>query len=264
MMLSLPNSTEANLAAVITAIGSDDFAADLYDWLGRSFEIDNCTVVTFYKTGQPEVLFSKSNVKQVHDRLEIDYISGSYQLDPFHDLHINTAPNGLYRLKDCAPDHFHRSEYFSTYFKQTTLIDEICYHVTFKKGVTVQICLGRDISSNRTFSARDLRIAENLSEIACSLIAQQWKGLKPKGEAMNDSLISHLKKQLNEHRDIHLSQRQCEVALLILRGHSTISIGLRLGISPQTVKVFRKQLYRKCAISSQAELFSLMSEFLAR
>ena len=263
-MLSLPNSTEAKLAAVITAVGADDFAAHLYDWLGRCFEIDNCTVVAFYQADQPDVLFSKTNVKQVHDRMETDYISGIYQLDPFHDLHVNSMPNGLYRLKDCAPDHFHRNEYFAKYFKQTTLIDEICYHVTFEQGVTVQICLGRDISSNRSFSARDLRIAENLSAIACSLIAQQWKGLKPKGETMIESLISHLKKQLNEHRDIHLSQRQCEVALLILRGHSTISIGLRLGISPQTVKVFRKQLYRKCAISSQAELFSLMSEFLAR
>ncbi|MEP6017237.1 MAG: helix-turn-helix transcriptional regulator [Paracoccaceae bacterium] len=263
-MLSLPNSTEAKLAAVITAIGTDDFAPRLYDWLGRCFEIDNCTVVAFYQTGQPEVLFSKSNVKQVHDRMEIDYLSGVYQLDPFHDLHVNAEPNGLYRLKDCAPDHFQRNEYFAKYFKQTTLIDEACYHVAFDQGISVQICLGRDISSNRTFSARDLRTAEKLSAIACSLIAQQWKDLKSKGIPSTASLISHLKKQLSEHRGIQLSQRQCEVALLILRGHSTISIGLRLGISPQTVKVFRKQLYRRCSISSQAELFSLMSEYLAR
>jgi DNA-binding NarL/FixJ family response regulator len=52
------------------------------------------------------------------------------------------------------------------------------------------------------------------------------------------------------------------VALLILRGHSTPSIGLRLGVSPQTVKVFRKQLYQRCGISSQAELFSLMLPLL--
>ena len=52
------------------------------------------------------------------------------------------------------------------------------------------------------------------------------------------------------------------MALLILRGHSTVSIALRLGISPQTVKVLRRQLYRKCAISSQAELFALMFPLL--
>ncbi|MDC3055575.1 hypothetical protein OA068_01175 [Paracoccaceae bacterium] len=39
-------------------------------------------------------------------------------------------------------------------------------------------------------------------------------------------------------------------------------MGLRLGISQQTVKVFRKQLYRKCSISSQAELFALITPLL--
>lgn len=50
--------------------------------------------------------------------------------------------------------------------------------------------------------------------------------------------------------------------MLILRGHSSVSIGLKLGISAQTVKVFRRQLYRKCAISSQAELFNLLLPLL--
>ncbi len=263
MTLHLPNSTEADLARAIAALGTDDFPARLYRWLRHCFEIDNCTVVAFSQTGQPDILFSQSSVKQVHDRLEIDYISGIYQLDPFHDLHVKAAPNGLYRLKDCAPDHFHRNEYYAQYFKQTTLTDEACYHVTLEQGVSIQVCLGRDISSGRMFSARDLRIAEKLSTIACSLIAQQWKDIQSKVKRRPEPLTSHLKKQLNEHRGIHLSQRQCEVALLILRGHSSISIGLHLGISPQTVKVFRKQLYRRCSISSQAELFSLMSEFLA-
>jgi DNA-binding CsgD family transcriptional regulator len=50
---------------------------------------------------------------------------------------------------------------------------------------------------------------------------------------------------------------------MILRGHSSVSIGLQLEISPQTVKVFRKQLYKKCRISSQAELFNLMMPILS-
>ena len=63
---------------------------------------------------------------------------------------------------------------------------------------------------------------------------------------------------------VGLSRRQAEVALMILRGHSSVSIGLGLGISPQTVKVFRKQLYRKCGISSQAELFTLLLPLLGQ
>jgi DNA-binding CsgD family transcriptional regulator len=61
---------------------------------------------------------------------------------------------------------------------------------------------------------------------------------------------------------IRLSPRQAEVALLILRGHSSVSIGLRLAVSPQTVKVFRRQLYARCAITTQAELFALLLPLL--
>jgi DNA-binding CsgD family transcriptional regulator len=33
-------------------------------------------------------------------------------------------------------------------------------------------------------------------------------------------------------------------------------------VSPQTVKVFRRQLYARCGISSQAELFALLLPLL--
>ena len=72
-----------------------------------------------------------------------------------------------------------------------------------------------------------------------------------------------LRQRLLAERNLSLSPRQAQVALLILQGHSSISIGLTLGISPQTVKVLRKQLYRKCQISSQGELYYLIAPFLA-
>lgn len=49
---------------------------------------------------------------------------------------------------------------------------------------------------------------------------------------------------------------------MILQGHSTGAIGLVLGLSPQTVKVFRRQLYQRCGVSSQAELFALLLPLL--
>ena len=63
---------------------------------------------------------------------------------------------------------------------------------------------------------------------------------------------------MKEQHGISLSPRQAEVALYILQGHSSLSISLNLNISKETVKVFRKQLYSKCNISSQAELFALL------
>jgi len=39
---------------------------------------------------------------------------------------------------------------------------------------------------------------------------------------------------------------------------------LHLDVSLQTVKVFRRQLYAKCCISSQAELFALLMPLFAQ
>lgn len=49
-----------------------------------------------------------------------------------------------------------------------------------------------------------------------------------------------------------------EFAIFSRLGHSSLSISPNLNISKETVKVFRKQLYLKCNISSQAELFALL------
>lgn len=54
-----------------------------------------------------------------------------------------------------------------------------------------------------------------------------------------------------------LSARERETARLILRGYSSKAMAGRLAISPETVKVHRRNLYTKLGISSQSELFSL-------
>ena len=54
-----------------------------------------------------------------------------------------------------------------------------------------------------------------------------------------------------------LSDREAEVARLILLGHSSKAIARMLGNSPETVKVFRKRIHTKLGLASSAELFSL-------
>src|SRR5690606_29109275 len=54
-----------------------------------------------------------------------------------------------------------------------------------------------------------------------------------------------------------LSPRECEVAHMILKGHSSESSSRNLGISIATVKTHRQNLYAKLGLSTQQELFSL-------
>ncbi|MBX2832480.1 MAG: helix-turn-helix transcriptional regulator [Rhodospirillales bacterium] len=260
--MDLPNSAEKLLGETIATLGGDKFEGKLFQWLSRCYQIDNTTMLAYFQDRSPEVLFAHAVEKHVHEKLDSDYISGIYLLDPFHALHVESAPSGLYRLKDIAPDQFQRNEYFATYYQRTTLVDEIAYIAYPSEGVSVHVCLGRDASSGRKFSSRDVHFAHMMSPIVCSLIEQQWHELKSGGTYSEADLTSRLIEAGQHELKVKLSRRQAEIAILILRGHSSVSIGLKLGISFQTVKVIRKQLYRKCNISSQAELFSCFMPLL--
>jgi DNA-binding CsgD family transcriptional regulator len=262
-MRERPNSAEEHLGRAIAALGGDGFSPAFYLWLSRCFEIDNTTMLAYFQQHRPQVLFTQSREKRVHEKLETDYLSGAYLLDPFHDLHVRRVRPGIYRLRDIAPDAFQRNEYFAAYYRRTTLIDEIAYVAYPAEGVSVHVCLGRDATSGQGFSPRDLDHAQRIAPIACGLCEKQWQGLSSSGDYTEAALTGRLIEALRRRHAITLSPRQAEVALLILRGHSSVSISLRLEISPQTVKVFRKQLYRKCRISSQGELFSLILPLLS-
>ena len=58
-----------------------------------------------------------------------------------------------------------------------------------------------------------------------------------------------------------LTRRQRQVIQLVLRGHSSESIGSHLEISMTTVKTHRKHAYEKLGISTQAELLSSFLRF---
>ena len=54
-----------------------------------------------------------------------------------------------------------------------------------------------------------------------------------------------------------LTDRERDVVQLILIGHNSNSIALKLCVSLSTIKTHRRNIYSKLRISSQAELFSL-------
>lgn len=262
-LATLPNLAESRLAEAIARIGQARFESALWDLFQVLVRPDNLVVLVYRDAGPPRALYSRSALPVVFAELDQTYLAGAYRLDPYFDLHLNRAPDGAYRLRDIAPDAFHRSRYFQEYYDRTTLIDEISFVVSPVPGVSLNLSLGRDAASGKSYTAAELNLCQRLAPVILALTRAHWRDLgESPGPVENTPamLATAARRQLGAR----LSTRQSEVALLILRGHSTVSIGLRLGLSPQTVKVFRKQLYRRCGISSQAELFALMLPWLKR
>ena len=261
-MLALPDAAEAALAEVIRRQGGTGFESALLAFLARAVAPDNLIVLAYRAAAPPMVLFRQAQVAQVFAALDSVYLAGAYVLDPFHDLHVRRAAPGLYRLADIAPDAFQRSRYMIEYYQATGIIDELTYVAYPAPGLTLNLCLGRDAGSGRVFSARETDVAVRIAPVVIALAETHWAGLPTSDPLPEAGPVARLVAQLHQARGIRLSPRQAEVALLILRGHSTPSIALVLGVSAQTVKVFRRQLHARCGVSSQAELFALMLPLL--
>lgn len=260
-MQPLPNQAEPLLAEAITLTGSDGFQAALWAFLRALVRPDSLVILAYRDAGPPTALYRWFADPRVFAGLDRTYLAGAYRLDPFFDLHLNRAGDGAYRLRDVAPDAFHRSRYFVDYYEGTTLIDEIAFVVGAAPGLSLNLSLGRDATSGKPFTAADVDACRRLAPVVAALARAQWRDIGA-GEAKPEDTPGLLATAARQRHGIALSPRQAEVALLILRGHSSLSISLRLGLSPQTVKVFRKQLYKRCGISSQAELFALMLPML--
>jgi DNA-binding CsgD family transcriptional regulator len=254
------------LARAIEAIGRHEFYPAMTEYLRHCLDYDNVIVIVFTGTSVPDVLYKRIYGPDVFRYIAEQYLPAAYLLDPIYHFHLRRGKAGLYRLLDVAPDQFRRSRYFKWYYGRIGITDEISVVLPVGENTTITISLGKDGTSGHVFSQKAEEFLRQHEPVIMSLIGSHWvaSGSSVAAKTHQMSITHSLIAAVRACHKVVLSPRQAETALLILQGHSSPSIGLHLGVSPQTVKVFRKQLYRKCGISSQAELFALMMPILER
>ena len=190
-----------------------------------------------------------------HRIIASDYADGPFLLDPFFRLVEDGIRSGCYRLHDVAPDHFRRSEYFRVHYGRTGIGEEIGVFFAPGGGLTGVISFGR-WDSSPPVTRSDLDVMHALAPAVTAFCTQQWAALH---RGLNNSAGPELG---STHPGFDtLTTREREIVTMVLRGHSTESIAMQLGISPGTVKIHRKNIYRKMAVSTQAELFAAFMNF---
>lgn len=253
------------LGELVRALGDVTFPEALSHFVGKLIKFDNLILLVYHKEHHPEELYRESNDSPVHDKIQSHYVKAAYLLDPFYHMLRNGIQSGSHRIFDLAPDKFKQTNYFLEYYHDTTLIDEFALFARLGHETTLTACFGRDLTSGKLFSKAELKKIKSFESVLSALCEQHWRNYQPK-EGKNvvlPSVTKRLRVTIKNQHAISLSPRQAEVALYILQGHSSLSISLNLNISKETVKVFRKQLYAKCNISSQAELFALLMPILS-
>ncbi|WP_395589282.1 LuxR C-terminal-related transcriptional regulator [Pseudomonas sp. TR47] len=103
------------------------------------------------------------------------------------------------------------------------------------------------------FTEQDIAFLISEKPILDALLNRHWLGVRTTTTSEN----SHVAKAFESFAQDRLTTREQEIAQMILRGHSSLSIGLNLGIALPTVKAHRRNIYAKLSIASQSELLAL-------
>jgi DNA-binding CsgD family transcriptional regulator len=244
---------------VLAALDSPQFNRVLYNAISRVVQIDFTLVFAYRGRARPLVL--GNTIDEEHRRVMIDdYLSGPYLLDPFFHATLAGTKSGCYRLTSLAPDHFRQSEYFRTHYCRTNIGEEIGYFFELPDDVTGILSLLRG-QQHSPVSRHDMSILQAIeptlrvintmrwSDVSRATVAQRTgadRGAPARGFLQDFESFGGQQLFLREH----------QIVSMILQGHSTESIARHFDISPGTVKVHRRNVYRKLDISSQAELFA--------
>ncbi|MEO9780141.1 MAG: helix-turn-helix transcriptional regulator [Sedimentitalea sp.] len=253
-----------NLGSAISAQDELEFQSAISKFLASNVAFDNYLLIAYFAAERPVVLSHESQSPRVHAEIETHYVQSHYLLDPFYIAHCNAVQAGAYSLSDVAPDKFRSTAYFKKYYERTTLLDEIAFFAYPANGWTLNICIGRDETSGLSFSKADIRRARRIAPVVSALLETRYRSatFRRSKAARSGDPINDLRRRLKSRNAIDITARQAQVAVLILRGHSAKSISAELGISWHTVRVFRRQLYQRCGVTSQAELFSMILPLL--
>ena len=259
------NQHDRALGHVIDSLGHEDFYSALAQYLSTYIAYDNFVVLAYSSDHAPKLLYSEIANETVTKSLNGAYLNGAYLLDPFFQAYRRSVQPGIYHLLEIAPDQFFRTSYYKTHYRNTAMVDELAAIAYATGGVAITACVGKDTRSNVRFTALGIKNLKRNQSTIIALIDRHCAISGPPdvlSDAHKHLSISTFILNVARVCNIQLTPRQAEVALQILQGHSSESIGLNLKISTQTVKVFRKQIYRRCRVSSQAELFSLLMPIL--
>jgi DNA-binding CsgD family transcriptional regulator len=233
------------IAAVLGSLGSEMFPDRLEAALRCLAPFQMMNGFQYSTDGRAFDLYNEKSVGE--RRIIVDqYLAGAYILDPFYDAVRQNAQERLIIMRDLAPDDFLQSEYHRRHYASTSITDEIGFVLKLAQDRIAVLSLCR-IGMTDPFSEKEIRRFAAVAGLICRIGERHWAGGRLSSPEFSRPVptIDHPQ----------LTPREREIVMLILKGHSSVSIAMVLSLSPDTVKAHRRHIYAKLNISSQAELF---------
>ena len=249
---------------LIDAIGRAEFPRVLRQSINALAPIDSFIVLAYRPRRTPMILHDGlgPEERQVFNE---HYLSGAYLLSPFYQACMSGTEPGFHLISEIAPDGFYESEFCKVYYAPSGIVDEGGYTLPHGPGSAILVSIGR-VTIENAFAAEEAARLRDFLPVLAAAVRRHWPPGTPPShveDIAQPTIREHLQAAFESFGTSLLTGRERDVALLMLRGHSSKSAARLLDISPDTERVHRRNIYEKLSISSQAELCSLFFEALA-
>lgn len=266
MPKSLTTTDVKRIRNALQSVGTPAFAARYKRLLAAKLKVDTFLLIRFDPDAPPTVQSGWLRRRVVPEVALEEYCDRTYLFDPFFQFRGFAAQGGVYHLPQIAPDRFFSSKYYLEYYRKTGLCDEVGLLAPLPDGSTAHLSLSR-LESSGPYTRREIGCLQHYGPLLVELLVQHNLALQEQedqGSAKTQfsPLSDIIRTQALDLFAVHLTNRESQIAALVLLGHSNRSAALKLGIARETNKVHRRNLYRKLSISSQGELFALFTHLL--
>ncbi|HGM5578717.1 TPA: LuxR C-terminal-related transcriptional regulator [Pseudomonas putida] len=227
--------------------------------LGQLVAVESMMISVESQGQAPRLLYQQGIPDAHRDAVLNRYFAAGYLLDPFCLAVQSGLTEGFYHLQDIAPDNFFDSDYYKAYYLGTGCSEDSYYIADLSDGRKLSLSLFQGCSGTR-LSAQQIDLLRAVEPMVRELLGRYARhNLEPGAATLEHA---SLQAAFDSFGCQVLTDREREVAHMILRGHSVKSTAIELGISPETVRMHRKNLYLKLGINSQSELFARFIDWL--
>ncbi|PTE08049.1 helix-turn-helix domain-containing protein [Mesorhizobium helmanticense] len=253
----------ATLIAATRETSGELFGKAMVAWLRQHVRFDHCVIFGYRGASRPPLLFETFSPAESHVFVAL-YQEGPYLLDPFHHAAVERK-EGFWRMRELAPDRFYASEYHRSYYSQTKLAEEVGFFVPLPGKDALVLSLMR-LRTSGPFGTAEARLLRDMAPAVIGFVRLRWPALpndEPARTKQYEAIApAHEFDRAHIWKSLSLTPREKQVVDLVLQGHSTESIARAMRIVPGTVKVHRRNIYRKLNIKSQAGLFARFVEII--
>lgn len=239
-----------SVATCIEAVERDNFESQLLALLHQAVGIEQCMIFGYSISGDIDCLLAANyQLPRVADRLAQIYVSGLFRQDPNY-LHLSqlasqpesTSTDALTTMQVEAMSPAYRSHLFAF----PDLVDKVSLNIAAKeRAYYLNLYRG---TQRGPFTSANLNCLNGLAPLLSSLIRRHYSNSPAQPEQLSSREAAVL---------ASLSERERQLCLYLLRGHTLKTAATKLDIAFSTIETYRKRAYAKLGVESKAGLVAL-------